>query len=210
MFNSSKRSFRINYFISSFLPTYIFLLLILIIKHFEVSGEILPISYHITSTKVVFFLTVVLLTMSFICLLGIKSSLENILENSKSRGEKSRSAYITRNYNIGMREFLLSVLVPVMTTISIEDSPITGFCSMLILQILIYFFYSNSSEYFPNLSLQLIRYSVINGIDKESNKEIYLFVKTYKISEMINESRQFVYFGKSNKNSEVGIITEGE
>lgn len=62
-----------------------------------------------------------------------------------------------------MREFLLSVLVPVLTTISIQGMPLTDFVSILILQILIYFYYANSNEYFPDLSLQLIKYSVINA-----------------------------------------------
>ncbi|WP_156892236.1 hypothetical protein [Jeotgalibaca sp. PTS2502] len=156
--------------------------------------------------KIIFILTFISLVLSFFSLLYIKNAFENVLKNSKSRTH--RSAYITRNYNVGMREFLLSVLVPILTTISIQDMPITGYVSMVILQILIFFYYENSSEYFPNLSLQLIRYSVINAIDNKQNREVYLFTKSDRVSDIINGNQDFVYFGKLNRNSEIGIILE--
>jgi len=207
VFRYSTKWFRISYFISSFLPSYMFLLLILIVQHFELTGEILPLAWNISAMKIVFCLAFVLLLLSISCLFYVKNSLENVLKKSKSRTHKS--AYITRNYNVGMREFLLSVLVPIMTTISIQDMPITGFVSMLFLQILIYFYYKNSSEYLPNLSLQLIKYSVVNAIDNKQNRDVYLFTKSAAVSSLINGNIDFVYFGKLNKNSEVGITVGG-
>lgn len=208
MFNYSTACFRIAYFVSSFLPSYTFLLLILIVQHFELTGEILPVTWDISTMGVIFYLTLFLLFLSIYSLIYVKKALKNVLKNSKSRTHKS--AYITRNYNVGMREFLLSVLVPIMTTISIQDMPITGFVSMLFLQILIYFYYINSSEYFPNLSLQLIKYSVVNAVDNERKRDVYLFAKSDTISSLINGNEDFVYFGKLNKNSEVGITVGGE
>ena len=143
MFNYSTACFRIAYFVSSFLPSYTFLLLILIVQHFELTGEILPVTWDISTMGVIFYLTLFLLFLSIYSLIYVKKALKNVLKNSKSRTHKS--AYITRNYNVGMREFLLSVLVPIMTTISIQDMPITGFVSMLFLQILIYFYYINTT-----------------------------------------------------------------
>lgn len=208
MFNYSTAWFRFTYFASSFLPSYLFLLLILIVQHFELTGRILPLSWGISAMKVVFILTLTLLLLSIISLFYVKKALKNALKNSKSRTH--RSAYITRNYNVGMREFLLSVLIPIMTTISIQDMPITGFLSMITLQILIYFYYANSSEYFPNLSLQLIKYSVINAIDNKQNRKVYLFTKSDTVASIVNANKDFVYFGKVNKNSEIGITVEGE
>ena len=208
VFNYSTACFRIAYFVSSFLPSYTFLLLILIVQHFELTGEILPVTWDISTMGVIFYLTLFLLFLSIYSLIYVKKALKNVLKNSKSRTHKS--AYITRNYNVGMREFLLSVLVPIMTTISIQDMPITGFVSMLFLQILIYFYYINSSEYFPNLSLQLIKYSVVNAVDNERKRDVYLFAKSDTISSLINGNEDFVYFGKLNKNSEVGITVGGE
>ena len=208
MFNYSTACFRIAYFVSSFLPSYTFLLLILIVQHFELTGEILPVTWDISTMGVIFYLTLFLLFLSIYSLIYVKKALKNVLKNSKSRTHKS--ACITRNYNAGMREFLLSVLVPIMTTISIQDMPITGFVSMLFLQILIYFYYINSSEYFPNLSLQLIKYSVVNAVDNERKRDVYLFAKSDTISSLINGNEDFVYFGKLNKNSEVGITVGGE
>ncbi|APZ49907.1 hypothetical protein BW721_09845 [Jeotgalibaca sp. PTS2502] len=206
MFRYSSKSFRVAYFVSSFLPSYSFLLIILVVQHFELSGRLLPITWEISTMKIIFILTFISLVLSFFSLLYIKNAFENVLKNSKSRTH--RSAYITRNYNVGMREFLLSVLVPILTTISIQDMPITGYVSMVILQILIFFYYENSSEYFPNLSLQLIRYSVINAIDNKQNREVYLFTKSDRVSDIINGNQDFVYFGKLNRNSEIGIILE--
>lgn len=168
----------------------------------------MPVTWDISTMKIIFCSTLILLFLSICSLFYVKNALENVLRNSKSR--TIRSAYITRNYNVGMREFLLSVLVPIMTTISIQDMPITGFISMLFLQILIYFYYTNSSEYLPNLSLQLIKYSVVNAIDNKENRDVYLFAKSDAVSSLINGNKDFVYFGKLNKNSGVGITVGGE
>ena len=208
VFSNSTAWFRITYFASSFIPSYTFLLLILIVQHFELTGEIMPVTWDISTMKIIFYSTLILLLLSICSLFYVKNALENVLKNSKSR--TLRSAYITRNYNVGMREFLLSVLVPIMTTISIQDMPITGFISMLFLQILIYFYYTNSSEYLPNLSLQLIKYSVVNAIDSKQNRDVYLFAKSDAVSSLINGNKDFVYFGKLNKNSGVGITVGGE
>ncbi|MDT2554021.1 hypothetical protein P7D63_04970 [Enterococcus raffinosus] len=208
MFHNSTKTFRNTYFLSSFLPAYVFLLLILFFQHYEVTKSILPLDYGLSSMKIIALLTFIMMIISIICLCIVNKILKGVVKGSKSRTQ--RSAYITRNYNLGMREFLLSVLVPVMTTISIEERPITGFSSMIFLQFLIYLFYSNSSEYFPNLSLQLIKYSVINGRDNKEDRDIYLFVQSNQVSEIINGNADFVYFGKLNMNSEIGIIIEGE
>ena len=75
---------------------------------------------------------------------------------------------------------------------------------------MIYFYYTNSSEYLPNLSLQLIKYSVVNAIDNKENRDVYLFAKSDAVSSLINGNKDFVYFGKLNKNSGVGITVGGE
>lgn len=208
MLTGSTKKFRISYYLSSFLPSYMFLLIILLVQHYEITNSFFPLTIKLTSKKLVFILIFILFVLSCISLYYVKIVLENISDNSNSRG--TRQAYITRNYNIGMREFLLSVLIPIMTTISIQDSPITGLISMLFLQIILYLFYSNSSEYFPNVSTLLISYSVLIAIDTKDNREVYIFSKSNKVSDLVNGNSDFVYFGNIIKNSQIGLIIEGE
>lgn len=208
MLVGSTKKFRISYYLSSFIPSYMFLLIILLVQHYETTSNFLPLTLKLTSKKVVFILILILFILSCLSLCYVKVVLKNISNNSSSRG--IRQGYITRNYNVGMREFLLSVLIPIMTTISVQDSPITGLISMLFLQIILYLFYSNSSEYLPNVSIQLISYSVLIAIDTKDNREVYIFSKTEKVSDLVNGNTEFVYFGNINKNSQIGLIIEGE
>lgn len=208
MLMGSTKKFRISYYLSSFLLSYLFLLIILLVQHYEITNNFLPLTTKLTSQKIVFILILILFILSCISLYYVKIVLKNISDNSKSRG--TRQAYITRHYNVGMREFLLSVLIPIMTTISIQDSPITGLISMLFLQTILYLFYSNSSEYFPNVSTLLISYSVLIAIDTKDNREVYIFSKNKKVSELVNGNTDFVYFGNITKNSQIGLIIEGE
>ena len=208
MLVGSTKKFRISYYLSSFIPSYMFSLIILLVQHYETTSNFLPLTLKLTSKKVVFILILILFILSCLSLCYVKVVLKNISNNSSSRG--IRQGYITRNYNVGMREFLLSVLIPIMTTISVQDSPITGLISMLFLQIILYLFYSNSSEYLPNVSIQLISYSVLIAIDTKDNREVYIFSKTEKVSDLVNGNTEFVYFGNINKNSQIGLIIEWE
>lgn len=208
MLVGSTPIFRVSYYLSSFLPSYIFLLIILLVQHYESTSKFFPLTIKLTSTKLVFLLIFILFFLSVLSLLYVKRVLKNMPKNSKSR--VVRNATISNNYNVGMREFLLSVLIPIITTISIQDSPITGLISMLFLQLILYLFFSTSSEYFPNVSIQLIKYSVLIAIDIKDDRDIYLFSKNENLSELINEKAEFIYFGNSNKNSQIGLIIEEE
>lgn len=121
MLVGSTKKFRISYYLSSFIPSYMFLLIILLVQHYETTSNFLPLTLKLTSKKVVFILILILFILSCLSLCYVKVVLKNISNNSSSRG--IRQGYITRNYNVGMREFLLSVLIPIMTTISVQDIP---------------------------------------------------------------------------------------
>lgn len=128
----------------------------------------------------------------------------------KQGSERNKpKADVSGQYNIGLREFLLSVLIPVITTMSIQDSPYTGLVSMILLQTMLYYFYKNSSEILPNLSMQLIGYSVVKAVDIDNCKEVELFVKTKRIDEVLLKRIEFIYLGSEKNKSIIGITLEG-
>lgn len=212
MFNYSRKTFRLSYFVSSFFPAYFFLLIILFFQHFDETGSLLPLSKSLTVPKIIFGISVTLFIISIICLTHVMGVLKQTIDHSSIKQGSERNkpkADVSGQYNIGLREFLLSVLIPVITTMSIQDSPYTGLVSMILLQTMLYYFYKNSSEILPNLSMQLIGYSVVKAVDIDNCKEVELFVKTKRIDEVLLKRIEFIYLGSEKNKSIIGITLEG-
>lgn len=212
MLDSASREFRSSYFISAQLPTYILAIIVLIIKHIEETGQLFPIDlFNFTSLKLTVLILILCILISICCLFGLNKRIKDVKEfrKSKSGGKNGHKVELNGEYNEGMRDFLLSVLIPVVTTVSVFDSsPVTGIITCLILQVIMYIFFMNSSEYLPNLSLFLIKYSVIKGKDSEKDKEVILLVN--KKNEVIGTKNevQIIYFGKNSSMSKFGLVVE--
>lgn len=186
------------------LPSYLFAGIIFYTKHFEDIGYSIAIENRLTMNKCVFVVFILLIVISLSATCYLKKLIIKTKEMSKSKSKGV--AELTGEFNEGLREFLLSVLIPVITTISITEAPLTGLISSLLLQILLYVFFSTSSELFPNVSLKLIGYSIVKANDNTNEKCITLFMgNDYK--ELLGSKKevQFVYFGSKVKESKYGV-----
>jgi hypothetical protein len=86
-----------------------------------------------------------------------------------------------------------------------------------IFQLLIYAFFVNSSDFFPNIPLVLLGYSVFivdSKTEINSKTEIsrlkFVFGKNKKIDNIVNGDRQFkaVEIGEPDSSNTIGVIFE--
>lgn len=126
---------------------------------------------------------------------------------------RGTSSVVFKNqYNPGFREFILSVILPMMSTFSIDDYPLPTLVMVLAFQIFIFIFFLNSSDFFPNLSLFVFGYSVfiVDQANSQDSNLKYVFGKTSNIDSIVNNHQQFqvVEIGEPKYNNNVGVINE--
>lgn len=189
--------FRLAYFISSFLPSYIFIMIITYIQYIESSKRIIP-SLVITSKKIVFivliFLTLIAFYSIYIILRKIKEEYDTFRTNRANQRGK-----LEKEYNSGIREFLLSVLLPLITTIFIDEKPISGLVSILLIQFTLMYFYFRSTDIFPNIPLLFTGYYIVKG--KVGEKGILFFVPRKILLNVLGKEVYFAYLGGSDSNT---------
>lgn len=73
-----------------------------------------------------------------------------LLNNQKklTKALGTNSVRISNEYNGGLRDFLLSFIVPAITTFSADENPLTMIIFILLFQFIVYVFYKNSSDFF--------------------------------------------------------------
>lgn len=118
----------------------------------------------------------------------------------RAKGEVGQIGY---SYNSGSREFILGVLLPVVTTISVSDTPITGLVGVLLLQAILGYFYWNSNELFVNVPLMILGYSLVVG--EQGEQSLLLFVQNGQLKSLLGKKVQFVFLGQSD-GSNLGIV----
>lgn len=202
MFNNNVSThFKISYFISSFLLCYIFLLIIMYVQYVEGSGRFFPNFEMMLTTKKVAFLVLGLLSIiSFLSLFYVKKKIKESIEYLRSNGRNGSVGY---SYNNGSREFILGVLLPVVTTISVPDTPVTGIVSVLLIQFILGYFYWHSNELFVNVPLMMVGYSLVVG--KENNQGILLFIENSQLKALLGKDIKFVHLGKVEE-SNLGVV----
>lgn len=216
MLRSSRKGFRVEYYISSLLPVYFLLIIFMFfiyiqrvfdglkfkrIVTFDLNkfcelkeaviycfNEFKKVSiYNLKQNldfNLVFLVFLAFFICSILCLFSIKHAINETLNNSKSLGIKD--VEIKDSYNSGFREFIFSVILPLMSTFSINDYPIATLVMVTVFQFIIYFFFINSSDLFPNISLVLLGYSffyVSNDYGKSSLQ--YVLGKKVDIDKLI-------------------------
>lgn len=211
MFRSSRKSFRVYYYISSLLPIYLFIVIFMISIRVRTSKELITNIWKLTSSyKLVFYIFIFLLLISVFCLFKTWRIIEEPKEYSMTRG--TSSVLFKNQYNPGFREFILSVILPMMSTFSIDDYPLPTLVMVLAFQIFIFIFFLNSSDFFPNLSLFVFGYSVfiVDQANSQDSNLKYVFGKTSNIDSIVNNHQQFqvVEIGEPNYNNNVGVINE--
>ena len=202
MFNDNvSRKFKRAYFVSSFLLSYLFLIIIMYAQYVETNGKFFPdFQILVTTKKVAFIILIILSLYSLSSLFYVKRKI------SESRGYlriNSEEGLLGYSYNNGSREFILGVLLPVVTTISVPEAPITGIIGVLLIQIILGYFFWNSNELFVNVPLMLFGYSLVIG--KKDDQELLLFVQNKELKRLLGKNINFVYLGTST-NSNLGIV----
>ena len=200
--NVSKR-FKLTYFISSFLLSYLFLIIIMYVQYVETNGKFFPdVQVLVTTKKIAFIFLIILSFCSLSSLIYVKSKISESRRYLRINSEEGRLGY---SYNNGSREFILGVLLPVVTTISVPEAPITGIVGVLLIQIILGYFFWNSNELFVNVPLMLFGYSLVVG--KKDNQDLLLFVQKQDLKKLLGKNINFVYLGTVT-DSNLGIVGE--
>lgn len=215
MFRSTRKLFKFCYYVSSLLPVYFMLLVFIPLAKLDENSYDISFQWHITPTKIVYFIIFITFCISFISLKIVKKLIEDVKESSKTLHVKK--VVILSKYNSGFREFILSVILPMVSTFSILELPVATLGVIIILQIFMYLFYSISSDFLPNIPLALGNgYSVFIAkqvkdtrcIERKDNKEnLLIFGKTKNIDELIYTTQEISFISSPDYNNKnVGVI----
>ena len=128
---------------SSLLPIYLFIVIFMIAIKFNIKmisnvKHFLGILEMITPYKIVLYIFLALVIISLRCLFITRKIITDTKHYSKTFG--ITKIFLKDEYNPGFREFILSVILPMMSTFSIEDNPIPTLLMISIFQLLIYVF----------------------------------------------------------------------
>jgi len=202
MFNDYvSKKFKLAYFISSFLLSYLFLIIIMYVQYVETNGKLFPdFQLLVTTKKISFIILIILSLFSLSSLIYVKHKISESRGYLRINSEEGRLGY---SYNNGSREFILGVLLPVVTTISVPEAPITGIVGVLLIQIILGYFFWNSNELFVNVPLMLFGYSLIVG--KKGNQDLLLFIQKQDLKKLLGKNINFVYLGTVT-DSNLGIV----
>ncbi|EGR92854.1 MULTISPECIES: hypothetical protein [Streptococcus] len=204
MFNDNvSKKFKLTYFVSSFLLSYLFLIIIMYAQYVETNGKLFPdFQILVTTKKIAFIILIILSLCSLSSLFYVKRKISESRGYLRINSEEGRLGY---SYNNGSREFILGVLLPVVTTISVPEAPITGIIGVLLIQIILGYFFWNSNELFVNVPLMLFGYSLVVG--QKGNQDLLLFVQKQDLKKLLGKNINFVYLGTVT-DSNLGIVGE--
>ena len=204
MFNDNvSKKFKLAYFISSFLLSYLFLIIIMYVQYVETNGKFFPdVQVLVTTKKIAFIILTILSLCSLSSLFYVNRKISESRGYLRINSEEGRLGY---SYNNGSREFILGVLLPVVTTISVPEAPITGIVGVLLIQIILGYFFWNSNELFVNVPLMLFGYSFVVG--NKDNQDLLLFVQKQDLKKLLGKNINFVYLGTVT-DSNLGIVGE--
>lgn len=213
MFRSTRKLFKFCYYVSSLLPVYFMLLVFIPLAKLDENSYDISFQWHITPTKIVYFIIVSIFCISLLSLLKVRNLIEKVKEGSSTLG--TTEVVIRAKYNNGFREFILSVILPMVSTFSILDLPIATLSIIIILQVFMYLFYSISSDFLPNIPLALAKgYSIFiaNPVisqekDQENKGPYYILGKTSEIDGLIYTKQKISFISNTDYvNKNVGVI----
>lgn len=207
MFRTSRKTFQIAYYLSSVLPVYLLLLIFMISIKIETLGFSWIYRYkNLNGYKIAFILCTICIIISFVSLVKVKRIIKNVQDYSNSLGKLR--VKVTQRYNAGFREFILSFILPMISTFSITDYPCTTIIMIFLFQLAVFFFYMNSSDFFPNISLILFGFSVFQVISKDNSGIKYVFGKTKDIDKLIQSGQetQVVKIGSTGLPSNIAVV----
>ena len=222
MLRSSRKGFRLSYYISSLLPVYFLLIIFMFVTNIERNQNVfyviniernqnvfyvIDIVNDYSHYNFVFYAFLIMFVLSVICLLIVKRDVKDTLKYSNLLGTKKVRIY--NRYNSGFREFIFSVILPLMSTFSINDYPVATLVMVIVFQIIVYIFFKNSSDLFPNISLVLLKYSFFYVSENYGKSNIqYVIGKTNDIDKLINGEKEVevIKMGESDYPDNVGVM----
>ena len=108
--------------------------------------------------------------------------------------------FVKNRYNTGVRDFLLSTFLPILTSFSFKDNLVAAFIMVILFQVFLIIFYLRSSDFMPNICLMLIGYNVFEGVlENQKKKTVYCFSKSIKIGLLIEKECNAVKVGDIDK-----------
>lgn len=206
MFRTSSGKFRWLYYMSSLFPTYVFLIIMMIFYKAEKNHSFAVI--HIFKGDILYIMVfvVVLLLGGYSLRASIKALRMIKDQTNYSSSIGTIKARILPKYNTGYREFFLSFIVPMISTFSIVDNPITTISLVIFFQLISYNFFKNSSDFFPNITLIIFGYSVFEVKSTSCKNLKYALGKTKDIDKLTFTEVEVVALGSDSSYDNVGVI----
>lgn len=190
MFLFTNKFFKYLYFFSALLPLNILLFIwFYLVEETNLNSIILFIEWY-------FIISILVGIISLICLIRQLNGLNLII---KHQGREV--VFIKDKYNVGVRDFLISTFLPILTSFSFKDNIIAAFVMVLLFQASLLIFYLKSSDFMPNIILMIIGYNIFEGTIK--NKKVYCISKKVKIGTLIEKKVQAVKIGDSTEKGNV-------
>ena len=149
---------------------------------------------------------------SSICLIGLYNRLKRNRGTPAPAKKVQKIVILTQEYNKGMLNFFLSLILPLITSFSLIDYPITSLIELVIIEYLIYDFFKKSSSFFLNITLLLI-YNVNLFFGETLNGDrVYCFVLGIPIKEIVGKKVEVRYLtsGEYPPNQNICIYVKKE
>ena len=190
MFLFTNKFFKYSYFFSALLTLNILLFLwFYLVEETNRNSLIIFIEWY-------FIISILIGIVALICLIRQLNGLNLII---KHQGKED--VFIKNKYNVGVRDFLISTFLPILTSFSFKDNIIAAFIMVLLFQASLLIFYLKSSDFMPNIILMMIGYNIFEGTIK--NKKVYCISKKAKIGTLIEKKVQAVKIGDSTEKGNV-------
>lgn len=210
MFIISNKKFKFRYFVSAIFPINVILMISVGFNFPWSKLKLLRGGWSISKWLIIVDISLIILLLLF-TIWGIKSVMyvKNIL-NKIPQARETMNIYevkFFKSYNPGYGDFILSSILPMTSTFTLGDKTLYSLIMIFLFEILIYLFFLKSSDFFPNILLALLGYSVVEGevvkkkisgysdvrTEQPGNK-VYVFVKNKYISEVLHQSKDAIHF----------------
>lgn len=202
MFPNSSFGFKFEYYLSSLSPSFLILILFICISHFERYG--LSFRFFLNSKRIILILIFICLVLSILCSLLTYWKLKSASASSGTLGTGEHRAIISDNYNVGFNGFILNTILPIVSIFSLNDSPISTFTVIILIQAMNFILFIHSNEIYPNITLVIFGVSLFKA--KYDDKEIFVFARTRDVDALIDENREVVFIsGDYQKSKKIAV-----
>lgn len=196
MFLTSDSQFHRQYFWSSQMPVFVLILLFIAFQvdyseifHPKRNILISP-NFHLLIIEVIL---IGMIIYSIICLYSLINRLHRNRMLAAPANEEQKIITLSSEYNKGMLNFFLSLILPLITSFSIIDYPMISLTELLLIQLLIYFFFNRSSDFYPNIVLPLLGQINLFIGETKNKQKVYCFVEKESLNELIGKKVEVRY-----------------